>query len=65
MRAQNLFAEKNIQTVVGATGSVDEVAKSFAAGTLAGGESLCEHGKGGHTGDHNCGHHDDHDNGHE
>lgn len=63
MRAQNLFAGKNIQTVVGATGSVDEVAKAFAAGTLRGGESLCEHGQGEHLRKHDCGHHEDRGNG--
>ncbi|HHX27147.1 MAG TPA: dinitrogenase iron-molybdenum cofactor [Firmicutes bacterium] len=63
MRAQNLFAGKNIQTVVGATGLVDEVAKAFAAGTLRGGESLCEHGKGERTDNHECGHHEDHGDG--
>jgi predicted Fe-Mo cluster-binding NifX family protein len=65
MRAKNLFAGKSIQTVVGATGLVDEVAEAFAAGTLKGGESLCEHGQGEHPGNHNCGHHEDHIDGHE
>ena len=60
MRAQNLFAGKNIQTVVGATGLVDDVAKSFAAGVLRGGESLCEHGQGKSSSDPNCEHHHDH-----
>ena len=40
VRAQNLFAQKNIQTVLGATGLVDDVAKSFASGGLTGGKSL-------------------------
>ena len=64
MRAQNLFAGKNIQTVVGATGLIDDVVKTFAAGTLRGGQSLCEHGQGEHKGNHECGHHEDHDHGH-
>jgi len=46
VRAQNLFAQKNIQTVLGATGLVDDVAKSFASGGLTGGKSLCDHGHG-------------------
>jgi predicted Fe-Mo cluster-binding NifX family protein len=65
MRAKSLFAGKNIHTVVGATGLVDDVAKSFAAGTLKGGESLCEHGQSEHSKAHNCGHHGDHDHGHD
>ncbi|NLB72492.1 MAG: dinitrogenase iron-molybdenum cofactor [Firmicutes bacterium] len=65
MRAQNLFAAKNIQTVVGVTGLVDDVAKSFAAGALKGGESLCEHGESERRMNHNCGHHGDLGDGHE
>lgn len=65
MRAKNLFAEKNIQTVVGVTGLVDEVAKAFAAGTLRGGESLCEHGQTEHQRSHNCEHDEDHGDSHE
>jgi len=65
MRAQNLFAGKNIQTVVGATGLVDDVAKAFAAGTLEGGESLCEHGQNESPRNHNCGHGEGHNHGHE
>ena len=64
MRAQNLFTAKNIETVVGVTGFVDDVAKSFAAGALKGGESLCEHGQSERRMNHNCGHHEDHDHDH-
>jgi predicted Fe-Mo cluster-binding NifX family protein len=60
MRAKSLFADRNIQTVVGATGLVDDVARAFAAGTLSSGESLCEHGDREHSGDHDCRHHDNH-----
>ena len=45
-RAQGLFAEKKIKTIVGISGSVDEVIKSLLAGTLKGGESLCKPGSG-------------------
>lgn len=42
-RAQELFAEHGIRTVVGVTGSVDEVVRAFLDGTLEEGESLCDH----------------------
>ncbi|MEE8637440.1 MAG: NifB/NifX family molybdenum-iron cluster-binding protein [Candidatus Margulisiibacteriota bacterium] len=45
-RAQGLFAEKGIETIVGISGSVDETIKSILAGTLKGGESLCRPGAG-------------------
>jgi predicted Fe-Mo cluster-binding NifX family protein len=45
-RAQGLFAEKGIQTIVGISGSVEEAVKSILAGTLKGGESLCQPGSG-------------------
>lgn len=43
-RAQGLFADKNIQTVIGVQGSVDEVIEKFARGELEGGQDLCDHG---------------------
>jgi len=45
-RAQGLFAEKGIQTILGISGSVDEVVKNILTGTLKGGESLCKPGAG-------------------
>lgn len=45
-RAQGLFAEKGIETVVGISGSIEETIKSILAGTLKGGESLCKPGAG-------------------
>lgn len=51
-RAQGLFAERGIRTVVGVTGPVDKALEHFAAGRLAAGDSLCEHGPG-H--EHDCG----------
>jgi predicted Fe-Mo cluster-binding NifX family protein len=45
-RAIGLFAEKNIQTLVGISGPVDEVIDKLVKGTLEGGESLCRPGSG-------------------
>ena len=42
-RAQNLFTEQGIQTVIGITGAVDAVLDDYLSGKLAGGESLCSH----------------------
>jgi len=42
-RAQSLFAEAGIKTVLGITGRIDDVIKQLLDGTLKGGESLCEH----------------------
>jgi len=60
-RAQVLFGEQGIRTVVGVTGPVDDAARAFAAGELKAGESLCEHGEG-HgdgRGGGNCGRQED------
>lgn len=54
-RAQMLFAEKNIQFVLGVTGKIDEVIDKLCKGELEGGESLCTghgHGDGHHSCDH-------------
>ncbi|MFH1683912.1 MAG: NifB/NifX family molybdenum-iron cluster-binding protein [Candidatus Margulisiibacteriota bacterium] len=45
-RAQGMFAEKGIETIVGISGNIAEVVKSIEAGTLKGGESLCKPGAG-------------------
>ncbi len=45
-RAEALFAEKGIQTVVGVTGRISEVIEKLISGTLEGGESLCKPGSG-------------------
>jgi len=45
-KAQGLFAEKGIQTIVGITGKIDEVVQKLVSGTLEGGESLCNPGAG-------------------
>jgi len=43
-RAQSLFAQQGVETVVGITGRVDEVIEKLLKGELEGGESLCDHG---------------------
>jgi predicted Fe-Mo cluster-binding NifX family protein len=43
-RAQGLFGEKNIQTVVGVQGKLDEVIERFLRGELEAGQDLCDHG---------------------
>jgi predicted Fe-Mo cluster-binding NifX family protein len=45
-RAEALFAEKGIQTLVGVSGRVDEVVERLISGTLEAGESLCRPGLG-------------------
>ena len=45
-RAQMLFAEKNIEFVLGVTGNIDEVVDKLCKGELEGGESLCSPGAG-------------------
>jgi predicted Fe-Mo cluster-binding NifX family protein len=42
-RAQVLFDEKNIATIVGVTGTIAETLEALARSELRGGESLCEH----------------------
>lgn len=55
-RAQNLFAEQGIDTVVGVVGPVAGAIESYLSGSLVGGDSLCGHGQDG--GGHDCGNHD-------
>ncbi|MDW7681986.1 MAG: NifB/NifX family molybdenum-iron cluster-binding protein [bacterium] len=45
-RAQMLFAEKNIQFILGVTGKIDDVIDKLCKGELEGGESLCSPGAG-------------------
>lgn len=45
-RAEVLFAEKSIETLVGITGRVNDVIEKLVSGTLEGGESLCQPGSG-------------------
>ena len=45
-RAQQLFDEMGIKPVMGITGSLEEAARQLVAGTLKGGESLCQPGAG-------------------
>lgn len=51
-RARELFAERDIEAIIGASGPVDQVLEDYAAGKLVTGESACEH----RPGDgHRCG----------
>jgi len=52
-RAQGLFAEKNIQTIIGVQGRVDEVIEKFLRQELESGQDLCDHG---HHPDGSCRH---------
>ncbi len=45
-RAQALFAQKNIETIIGVQGTVDEVIEKFIKQELEVGEDLCGHGHG-------------------
>jgi len=45
-RATDLFSQYSIQTIIGVTGTIDEVIKSLEQGTLEGGPSLCKPGAG-------------------
>lgn len=45
-RAKMLFADKNIQFILGITGTVDETIDKLFRGKLKGGESLCRPGAG-------------------
>jgi len=50
-----LFAEKNIQLILGISGTIEETIDKLCRGELEGGESLCT---GGHA--HDDDHHDCH-----
>lgn len=58
-RAQHLFAERNIETIIGVQGPVDEVIEKFLNAELEPGEDLCDHGHGGdrHLIHHHSPHH--------
>ncbi len=45
-RAQGLFAEKNIQTITGVQGKIDDVIEKFIRQELEAGRDLCNHGQG-------------------
>ena len=42
-RAKMLFDERQIETVVGVSCSIEEAVKALAEGTLSGQDSLCDH----------------------
>ncbi len=42
-RAQDLFSQYNIKTIIGVSGQVDRVIEDFLNGTITIGESQCDH----------------------
>ena len=46
MRAQELFEQKNIDILLGVSGSVDDTIKGIVEGTLKSGKSSCDPGSG-------------------
>lgn len=42
-RAQGLFAQKNIETIIGVQGPVDEIIEKFMAQEIEAGDDLCDH----------------------
>jgi predicted Fe-Mo cluster-binding NifX family protein len=42
-RAQTLFDQHGIETIVGISGTIEETLQALLRGELEGGESLCEH----------------------
>jgi predicted Fe-Mo cluster-binding NifX family protein len=44
-RAETLFRERNIETIVGVSGTIDETLDALKRGDLRAGASLCEHGE--------------------
>ena len=42
-RAQTLFDQQGIETIVGISGAIEETLQALLRGELEGGESLCEH----------------------
>jgi predicted Fe-Mo cluster-binding NifX family protein len=46
MRAQELFQQLGIEAIPGVSGPIEEAIEKLSAGTLKGGESLCQPGAG-------------------
>ncbi|MGM0568403.1 MAG: NifB/NifX family molybdenum-iron cluster-binding protein [Elusimicrobiota bacterium] len=46
MRARGLFDESGIQTILGVSGSINNIVSKIVEGKLSGGESLCRPGDG-------------------
>jgi predicted Fe-Mo cluster-binding NifX family protein len=42
-RAQALFAQKNIETIIGVQGTIDEIIEKFVKKELEAGDDLCDH----------------------
>lgn len=45
-RAQELFAQNNIETITGVSGRVDDVIQEYLNGNIADRGNLCDHGEG-------------------
>lgn len=60
-RAQALFYQKNIETIIGVQGPIDEVINKFIKQELESGEDLCDHSHGGGQQNEHHAHHPDHD----
>jgi predicted Fe-Mo cluster-binding NifX family protein len=56
VKAQSLFVQYGIETVLGVTGDVDSVIQKILDGTLEGGKSLCDRASGKHK---ECNHHNE------
>lgn len=48
-RAQALFAQKNIETIIGVQGNIDEIIEKFIKQELEAGDDLCNHTHGEHS----------------
>ncbi|MBN2246495.1 MAG: hypothetical protein JW755_11695 [Candidatus Aminicenantes bacterium] len=59
-RAQELFTQKNIQTIIGVQGPIDKVIEEFIQGQLKPGEDLCDHGSERHMKEGHPKHHEHH-----
>jgi predicted Fe-Mo cluster-binding NifX family protein len=59
-RAQGLFAQKNIQTIIGVQGPINEVIENYIQGKLKPGEDLCDHGHEHHMETRHPKHHERH-----
>ncbi len=58
-RAQALFRDEGINTVIGVAGSVEEAVRKFARGELEQGEDMCVPGSGKKRADEECHHKDE------
>jgi predicted Fe-Mo cluster-binding NifX family protein len=56
-RAQDLFAQNNIQVYIGVPNvALEQLVETYIAGEMKSGDNLCNHGEEGHNHDHACKH---------